>query len=89
MGQCFEIKPSATADQHVFAALLNVIDRRCRKPSIKCGVEFFIGIHDIDQMMAHTLLIVHRRLAGADIHVTIYLLRIGIDDLAVDALRQL
>ena len=70
-------------------ALLNVIDRCSRKPSKKCGVEFFIGIDDIDQMMAHTLLVGPRRLAGADIHVTIDLLRVGIDDLAADALRQL
>ena len=44
--------------------------------------EFFLGLHDVDEMMRHASLIIRARLCGPDIHAAIDLHRIHGDDLS-------
>ena len=88
LGQRLQVKPCAAAHDHVLAALMNLRHRRARSAAEQRRVEFFVGIDQVDQMMDDTRSLGGRRLPGADIHVAIHLLGVGIDDLAIDLFRQ-
>jgi hypothetical protein len=53
------------------------------------GVKFFVGVDDIDQVMADARAVGCRGLSRANIQAAVHLLRIGVDYLAVDARAQL
>src|SRR5262245_13762868 len=88
LSQRLQVKPCAAANHRLSRSLMNLFDARPCRAAKQRSVKFFIGVDDIDQMVRYASSVRHRRLSGADIHVAINLLGIGIDYFTVQFSRK-
>ena len=84
-----QIKPAAADDQRISPPRRDLLDSRARKLRELRHVERLAGTAHIYKMMRHAPAVFGRRFRGAEIHPAIKLARVGVDYLAVGALRHL
>src|SRR5208337_4131034 len=88
-GQGLDIKSSATHDQCLLSLRTHLGDGLPRLLPEQGSAKFFIRVEDVNEVMPYYLPLFVRGLGRADVHVSVDLHRVGVDDLGPDVLRQL
>ena len=88
-GQRLDVETRATATDGFSTPPLNIIDAFHRQPPIRSDVKFFVRIDHINEMVRDAFSVRRGWFCRADVHATIDLLRVRVDNFAADFLGQL
>ena len=86
---CADVEAGTTYEDGCATARRNLRDRRPRVRLVIGNARRAGDGPDIKQMMDDALPLVDRQLCGSDIHALIQLHRVGVDDLTVQAMREI